>query len=550
MTINQNNFKDTQNFEIDIDKIFTDFISQIDSVRSNINISSKDNESKLKKITEQSLSGLSNVLKMEIVPQESRCHAFYRLIGFPVVNKDKNQFYNPGFDNTENKKSKAEKITIANNLVEGFNKLSIYRESYLNKIKDIFSLNRSIDAGVLALTSSTQIRKFSSPMEKTNDPFDTKIENSKYVLETFGIVGGGNSILLSDYVDANNKKTNFFYKDGSNLQFNNKNHVIKPFLVDPRIDFTVNPSKNLVAVPFVKNKSQLKISQMDYVKRPLLEKIIRERSSNDVNIGSSTQEIVDFIKSIDVIKDENLIQKVTQKDGTYKLSEQLQFSKYLNIIRAMIIKLVEAQVNIEKIQSSYYWIPIPNKNGPEFGNDSQPIFLSVPDDFRTEKDREIIQLKVTSVINQLNSQAISIDGAPDVGDFAFESVKTTFSDDTSNAYGDLAERNLNELINHRANDLKIAESSLRTIEIIMGEFSGLGLCDIIAIMGALYILPIEDLLGFLDDFAFERMQETLNLNSSRSDLVSSYTNFTNIVKDFYTIMDKIYEDIRQNNGMN
>ena len=30
----------------------------------------------------------------------------------------------------------------------------------------------------------------------------------------------------------------------------------------------------------------------------------------------------------------------------------------------------------------------------------------------------------------------------------------------------------------------------------MGEFSGLGLCDIIAVMGALYIMPKASLLGF------------------------------------------------------
>lgn len=551
MVTNQNNFKDLLNFDIDINKIFTDFISEIDSVRSIINISSRDNESKLKNLTEQSVSGLVNVLRVENTPQESRCHAFYRLIGFPVINKDKNQFYNPGLDivKDSNKKSKKDKIAIANNLIEGFEKLSIYRESYLNKIKDIFSLNKTLDAGVLVLTSSTKIRKFSASMEKNDDSFDTKIENYSYVIDATGIVGSGNAIPLNEYVDANGQVSKFIFKDGSNLNFKNKNHIIKPFMVDPRIDFSVSPGKNLVSVPFVNTKSDLKISEMEFVRRPLLEKIIRERLSTDVNIGTFNQEVVDFIKSIDVITSEDLIQKVTQKDGTYKLSEQLQFAKYLNIIRAMIIKLVEAQNIIESIQSKYYWIPIPDSRGPDFGNSSQSIFLNVPDNFRTEADKEIIQLKVTTVVNQLNTQVTPITNTADVGGFAFDSIKTTFDSDTSNAYGDLSEKNLNDLIAIREHDLKNAEDALRTIEIIMGEFSGLGLCDIIAILGSLYIIPQNVLLGFLDDSSFNRMSGILKVDVEQLDLINTYDVYTNTVKSFYSIMDKIYQDIRENNNI-
>jgi hypothetical protein len=89
------------------------------------------------------------------------------------------------------------------------------------------------------------------------------------------------------------------------------------------------------------------------------------------------------------------------------------------------------------------------------------------------------------------------------------------------------------------------------IEIIMGEFSGLGLCDILAIVASLYIIPADKLLGFLDEDAFDRMKSALNLpDASRdSNLTSCLNELTNTVKDFYNLMDKLYLDARQNNGL-
>ena len=105
---NQATVRDTQNFEIDIDKVYKDFISEIDSIRSIVNVSTPENESKLAKLNEQTIAGIVNTLKVETYPQESRCHAFYRIIGFPVINKSKDKMYNPGLDlvKDENKKTK------------------------------------------------------------------------------------------------------------------------------------------------------------------------------------------------------------------------------------------------------------------------------------------------------------------------------------------------------------------------------------------------------------------------------------------------------------
>ena len=64
--------EDDQSYDVDIDKIYQNFIQEIDNYRSET-----DGEK-----------------------TESRCHAFYRILGLPVC--DKKNIYSPGFDKPNN----------------------------------------------------------------------------------------------------------------------------------------------------------------------------------------------------------------------------------------------------------------------------------------------------------------------------------------------------------------------------------------------------------------------------------------------------------------
>ena len=94
---NQNSVQDTQNYEINIIKINNDFIKQIDAIRSKV--SPKDIfENNV--ITSDNIGAISSKVELRDneYPYESRCHAFYRLIGLPVVNPESGDYYNPGFN--------------------------------------------------------------------------------------------------------------------------------------------------------------------------------------------------------------------------------------------------------------------------------------------------------------------------------------------------------------------------------------------------------------------------------------------------------------------
>ncbi len=551
----QSNFQDDQNFELDIDKVFTDFMQEIEAVRSFVNITNPNNINNLyKALSPNNFSPTINVIKPETTVQESRCHAFFRLIGFPVASQDK-KIFNPGLDIIKDPKRTIrlqDKINIAKAPLTGFEKLSIERETYTTRISQIFSIPTSIDAAALALSSGSigardnvSLRKFIASLEK-GDEFDTSTIDASYTLELTGLVGS-NEVQLKDYQDVSGKTPAL-----ASINFPRK-HIIKPFLVDPRIDFTVSPADRLVAVPFVPDQASTKISSGVFVRRPLLEKVMRDRFSAETNIvdaGTATQNLINYIKNVPAIQDENIINQVNS--DIFKTSEKSQFVQFLQIIQSMMIKLVDSLRIIHKAQSVYYWLPIPSKTGPEGGSEVRDVFIPtlISQDLVTPADTSILLQTLKSNIGRLYSQISSAAGIPDVGGFAFPNFKTTFGPDTSDAMGNKSQQSLDTLISRRKHVLQRANEALRTVEIIMGEFSGLGLCDIIAILGALYIMDKTKLTGFLDNDAFSRMQAIPELSSiNHATITDAMSEFVSRVKDFYNIMDKIFQDVLIKHGL-
>lgn len=554
---NQNNYQTTQTYKIDINKIYSDFIQEIDAHRSLVNILTSQSNTNLNVFDVKTISGLAKLLKKEDTPQESRAHCFYRLIGFPVVTEDKASYYNPGFDNIidSNKKiKKADKITIANKVGNSFRLISSLRENFTNVTRKIFSVQpATITSSAFALTSSTHTRPFSVPVKET-DPFDFNPANQKYDVDLRGRVGNNDIVKLDEYVDSFGNRPGLRPDKAGDVSslIPNRFHLIKPFIVDPRIDFSCNPATRKIAVPFVPNKSNLLVSENTFIKRPLLEKVIRERftvQNQLTTISDADEELRDYILKVDGIKDEEIIQQMTSGD-IYKLDDKFQFKKYLDMIQVMCSKLIEAQKKILAVQSEYYWLPIPSINGPEGGCSIIPVIISqnLPDgenySFITDADRSIIGHQISVDSNQANVQTANNVGKPDLGNFVFGPFELTLTPDTTSAFGDLVNKELIYLNKQRDQQLKIANDALRTIEIIMGEFSGLGLCDIIAIMASLYLMPKEDLLGFLDDDAFARMKIALNLEHvdlDRTNIEIAQESFVKKVNDFYHLMDDIYK---------
>jgi hypothetical protein len=527
--------QDDQNFEIEIDKIYSEWIGPIDNIRSFVNIG---NNFEIKKSYDVSyMTGISKLLKMETSVQESRCHAFFRLIGLPVISNDNKSFYNPGFDITEspNNMSNADKLNIAKNPMDGFNKLSDARERFTQDSLAVFS-KKSIDknnanslvnssvavnvnAGALALSSggTEKLRRFVAPLDNI-DPFNMIIDDQSYDVNSRALVEK-RLIFLNEYQDQNGNYASIKDK---------RNHIIKPFIVDARIDYTVTPQSRLVAVPFTLEASNAKVSATETVVRPILEKIIRDRLNSknaQDTVGTNVKSVMDYVESIPSIKD--------------------KFINSINTIKAMAIKLVDCKRLINTAQGWYYWVPNVSKFGPEGGSSVYGIFLPtvINEWLVTKLDKDILDSHIKSIVRNINSQSSE--------KLEFPVPTTSFGPDTASGLGDNNAKNSESLLETRLRILTKASDALKTIEIIMGEFSGLGLCDIIAIISALNIMELDKLIGLLDDAAFKRLKISMKLKEAPprdTDIVSCITELTNKVREYYNIMDKIYIDELSNGG--
>lgn len=545
---------DNQNFDIDIDKVYSDFMKEIDNIRSYTNFN-KDVAEKYIKSLDTTKNNSNNIeIGVEKSYQESRCHAFYRLIGLPVLGSD-GRFYSPGHDNIKEERSLYldEKRAIALDPIPGFDKLILARENYLNSLVKVFSKPTSIDAGALCVSSGgcgdtglPNLREFNVPFAKNEDGMDMSIDSQSYTIDLNTLVGE-NIINLTDFQSPDG--------EGPYQLTQTKKHIIKPFIVSGKIDFTVRPATRRICVPFVYDKTNTMIASNVYGKRPLIEKLIRDRIqliNSGSDIGPSNESLNDYIKNISSIKDESLIDKINNS-SIYKLSEKREFVKYLFIIQAMMKRLVQATDFIKRAQSQYYWVPQPSINGPEEGSRVRDVFVPTNmsnENLMTELDKSILLSSIKNSINNLiATKSPTNNDSPD--DFAFSEFTNTFDGSTTESLGNSAGNQLEELVTQRKTVLSQANSALRTVEIIMGEFSGLGLCDIMAIMGSLHIMPLENLLGLIDFDAFNRMEKILETNGSiqQKTVSESLELLSSLVKDFYTIMDKIYLDELMNNGI-
>jgi len=548
----QSSFNDTQSFDINVDQMYQDFIVNIDNHRSYVSATNFP--------IATILQPCNGMLTPATVYQESRLHAFYRMVGFPVLASD-NRFYNPGLDiikDPTRKLTLKEKVSIASTPITGFEKFSQAREAFPIGTAKLFSQSQTIEAATTSLSGGANakgIRKFADTF-KVDDPLDVKPSNQSNPVQLNSKVGEFD-IQLSDYQDADGKKPSGI---GGNRQ-----HLIKPFIVDPRIDFTVSPltdSKSTpksrrIGIPFVPDQRFLKVSTNAWAEAPLLETVITDRfktKNQAASSGTSTQSLIDFVNNVPaLVSDKDLISQISSDDIT-STSQVAKFKETINTIRALMKKLVDAQHKIQEVQSAYYWVPVPSNIGPEGGCTIQGVFLPTVIDPKlvTDKDKAILFKSAQSLLSasQQNPAVADATGDPDSSGSA-KLFSFFMGPRSSISYTDIAATTLSTLTKSRNATLKEGSDALRIIEIITGEFSGFGLVDFVAIMGALYVMPDNSLLGFLDTDAFNRMEKKLKTGVSPSSLniQTSLTSLGTYVKQFYTIMDDVYKDLAVSNGL-
>jgi hypothetical protein len=596
--IPQSNYQSPQNSDINIVDTYKDYITGantpndndsssvgIDDIRAVINVGILGTKT-TNLLTSLNISPTSQNITPPPTPntttpvvraQESRCHAFFRMIGFPVIASDYS-YYNPGLDSIKETDSSGNpisrkitlsiKIDIASKVSPQFESISQARETWVSSTGKIFAIPTSVEAGVLALSSGTysgpnitNIRTFSAPFTKNidSDPFDFAITDQSYSTNQFSLVGNQFIPFLSYQDNSGNTLTT---NGTNNPIFQQHQHIILPFMVDPRIDFSTwsNDSATAVgtcrrvAVPFVPDATFLKAGSTSTALRPFIEKVITDRINQSNNttssglLGTNYVQYVQNIKSFQTIQIGGTSLSSIFSNSAYSSDQQESLIEFIYNTQALIYKLVESIHKVQAAQAKYYWLPQPNTSGPEAGCDIRDVpFTTQSFGLLTPDDTNIILNQLQVFFSNLNSLVAAPTSMPNKGGFAFSSPIKTFNNSTSNASGNLSANTMDKLAKQRNNDLSKASDALQVIEMIMGEFSGLGLGDILVITQALYIINIEDLLGFLDTDAYSRATDSLGELPAQNDIKTAMQNYANTVYGLYQIMDKSFQDISGNN---
>lgn len=522
----QDKFRNTQDIlTTDIIELFNNFIVPVDAVRSHFN----------------ALVPNSQELNTPQY-QESRCHAFYRMIGFPVVASDGN-FYSPGFDpnlNTDSN-SLAAYQKIANSVTSNLDltKQFAYREQQVQIVfRKLFSAGgtpaQAITLGSVFIRSFAQ--QFSGTDPLTDDPNKEQVVNER-VTEIINVFGNsvGSSLLKSK-------------------------HPLKPFIVDPRIDSSMRPIVNRICAPFLKDKSQTKIfsskGTSDSLKRPYIEKVITTRFNNNNLVLKSGQSIINSIVD-SVVNDKNqtdvdLVSTAADPLNQLYSSEIVVFGDYVKIMKILVKELIDSIKSVQYIRQRINFKPVPDpKNGIESGTNGSTLNTPDPaDDKNNQKvENQIIQLTQKKTLNDLLLDT-GINGVPDTGDFVFSNLDDSVFSINKNVQKSY-DANIKGLTDIRDQLGTEGIQALQTIEIIMGEFGGIGLIDMVAIQAALWIMDPQALLGLIDKRAFDRISEfrkdTINLGASTQlGVIDSLTNFEQILRTIYTFIQDYYDGL--NNG--
>lgn len=486
-----NIIEDLQGVDLDINFLAKKYIDPIDAIRSSTitqRINFEKGKGSDKKITiAQAI--LNETLGLQIDfnnPIESRIHAFYRLIGLPVMSEN-GFFYNPGFNPNE-LTNNINHISVINGIPQLTTLLQRNREDDVIQRNRIFALQGTDST---SYTLALQYPKKFKLIDNDTDPFD-------YDLQRF-VVDDRIQALSKIITPSGTKLTNFFFS-GS--------HILKPFMVDPIIEATVMPGKNKVCVPFLKDKNSTRLERDIFLQRPILEFICVNRliqpeqqqflienlfgfTSNDPDVTVTSQDLNVVVQAFLGESATFNVNNLIFATGGPSMVSISNISSLIKQIKAAVKLLADSMRILDVISTNINLFPITDEKGPEFGINLGKI---VKADNNTKLETRILNLQVNKEISEASTDSTNKDKGIYAGSYT-QNIQKNFKDELDFAL---------EQRNHYGS---IASKAYRTIELVTGEISGLGLIDILAIYCAIWGIDVEALIALLDEDAFARMVE-------------------------------------------
>lgn len=495
-----NSFDDLTEIEENIDVLYATYIRPIDSIRSKarpfLNVGSS------KFAVENNVAFQKTESPNE--PLESRVHAFYRMIGMPVVSKNSG-YYSPGYNplllfNTNKsfeKRAKINKAVYEDKIAQEF----IYeREINLEILQKVFSSQDSLSVILYSI-----LYRYTFPFAIL-DPQVDHLEKDKQISTI-----ENRQAFSKKFAQDNSSYSDKILSLGESLS--KVFHPIKPFVVDPAIAEVVTPTDNIICVPFLGTEQQTRVFKNKALSRPGIELIIRQRLEDSVISENNLKRLQDILSGTTSNKATSQVDYNLLFDTVATLTENselpnnfkeelskvknIEFNTSLKLIKTikfLVKKLLEAQATLDNVRANINWLPVPRPNfaGPIAGGTLYTTY------YKNGNYLNDVKLKHLE-IKKLNAETESKEFTK-LGSFASPFVQNSFSEKVQKY-----QKSISDLISSRDEFTEQGFNAIKTIEMIKGEITGMGLVDVLAFYIGLWTIDIKHLLYLIDDDSIERL---------------------------------------------
>jgi hypothetical protein len=536
----ESSLDDYQGIDLDIQSLVAKFINPIDRYRSHAAAQPTG------PLEQTGLTSSQQTL-------ESRCHAFYRIIGLPIITPD-GKFYSPGYSVRASDEIQRRQDIF--NAIPTAIKLAASKREFASQLKYATFAKSNLQSTILSILPSVPFGQKSFSISGSSVIADlASIKSLEKVPEQVENIPERRNFITTRY-----KK-----KDGSELTSDLSTevyHPLLPLMVDPAIENNLDPKSGdrtvRLAAPFLDHKDA-EYERNKYLKRPGLEMLLRLRLKQQ-NLAEQANQTIQGI----TLSEQGLtgdVTEVQQREIASALTgtgvdevdvkqalagagsvELYALNDLVRTLKGLVNLYVKAIETIEVVYRNIVWVPLSNEGGPEKGTEVNTTFV-IPkgflDDWEVEKKIRQLEVKAAIAKRQYDIGKTADCQQLEFGDFAtpgFQNVNNTYDQQLQEAQ---AERDKYETDGSNA---------LRTIELISGEISGLGLIDIVAIWIALWSLDVSVLLNLIDDPAVERLSEIVEFKSAQvttrasspGNAKAAYETLTERVQTILSYADRLY----------
>lgn len=307
-----------------------------------------------------------------------------------------------------------------------------------------------------------------------------------------------------------------------------------PLVVDASV--AVYPKDKRVA-PLFYDGDYIMLGGSSRLKRPFLQHVLYMRLK--LYSGSPTQIEQDLMKNILAEVGEDIISESDLLD--FKFLELQVIEKIVQTIKQSAKEYNRVRSKLRQLQANISYAAVPSDN-PELRTGSMAVDNNKKFASSLDAQLQSVRAKLNKIDGLLLTLPIErINRSDRIRRLSDEVATNSFSPDafigefTSLLTFDRAalEKSEQELMQERSRNVQRLEQARRDIQYYTGEFTGLSIFDILGVFYALFTVPVDVLIGLLNEDAKNRLLADPFFSSSEQavDTIQSTKTFQDIVQE-------------------